>query len=111
MLGSSIHYAQFVPASLFQLSYRKEKQFGEYYATIERRPAEGEPRRLKVCWCRVAPGLLSEVPDHLRPFHLDFIEQKSGDWLVAFKAENILASLYVKMSGTEMASLFERAAQ
>lgn len=31
MLGSSVHYAQFVPASLFQISYRKEKQFGEYY--------------------------------------------------------------------------------
>lgn len=29
MLGSSVHYAQFVPASLFQLSYRKEKQFGD----------------------------------------------------------------------------------
>ena len=28
MLGSSVHYAQFVPASLFQISYRKEKQFG-----------------------------------------------------------------------------------
>lgn len=111
MLGSSIHYAQFVPSSLFQLSYRKEKQFGEYRATIERRPAEGEPRRLKVCWCRVAPGILSEVPDHIRPFTLKFIEQKSGDWLVGFQAENILASLYVKMTGTEMASLFERAAQ
>ena len=111
ILGSSVHYAQFVPASLFQISYRKEKQFGEHYTTIERRPAEGEPRRLKVCWCRVAPGLLSEVPDHLRLCHLDFIEQKSGDWLVAFKAENILASLYVKMTGTEMASLLERAAQ
>ena len=79
--------------------------------TIERRPPEGEPRRLKVCWCRVAPGLISEIPDHLRPFHIDFIEQKGGDWLVAFKAENILASLYVKMTGTEMASLLERAAQ
>ena len=33
MLGSSVHYAQFVPASLFQISYRKEKQFGEYYTT------------------------------------------------------------------------------
>ena len=121
MLGSSVHYAQFVPASLFQVSYRKEKQFGEYYATIERRPAEGEPRRLKVCWCRVAPGLLSEVPDQLfdciprrgglGAVFVLFIEQKSGDWLVAFKAENILASLYVKMTGTEMASLLERAAQ
>lgn len=111
MLGSSVHYAQFVPASLFQLSYLRERRFGDYHATIERRPAEGEPRRLKVCWCRVAPGLLSEVPDHLRPFHLDFIEQKSGDWLVTFKTENILASLYVKMTGTEMASLLERAAQ
>lgn len=111
MLGSSIHYVQYVAASMFQLSYRKEKQHGEYYATIERCSAEGEPRRLKVCWCRVAPGLLSEIPDHLRPFNLDFIEQKSGDWLVAFKVENILASLYVKMTGTEMASLLERAAQ
>ena len=53
MLGSSVHYAQFVPASLFQLSYLKERRFGDYHATIERRPAEGEPRRLKVCWCRL----------------------------------------------------------
>lgn len=111
MLGTSVHYAQYVPASMFQLSFRKEKQFGEYHATIERRSAEGGPCNLAVCWCRVAPGLLSEVPDHLRPFHLDFIEQKNGDWLVAFKAENILASLYVKMTGIEMTSLFERAAQ
>ena len=61
------------PVSYTHLSYRKEKQFGEYYTTIERRPPEGEPRRLKVCLCRVAPGLISEIPDHLRPFHIDFI--------------------------------------
>lgn len=67
-----------------------------------------DSRSAGAVWPRAS---ISEIPDHLRPFHIDFIEQKGGDWLVAFKAENILASLYVKMTGTEMASLLERAAQ
>jgi len=111
LLGS-IAGAGFGTAEMLKVSpYSKEGE-GLYGLVNFRNP----DRPGRVCSCRVEvvdAGLQEELAQAYLPYTISvrFIQQSTGNWLVAFSASDILASVYMRLSEGEMEKLLHQLGQ
>lgn len=105
-LSNTIGAAAFGAASLLNVVANKEGSFG-HCGAIEFREPDGKPRFVH---CRTEI-LGRELADELGRWYfpggiaIDYIQQKSGAWLVCFRATSILAAAYMRLTAEEMSKL------
>ena len=107
---SGIAGAQYMPASALSLKPYKsgETNAENFYGIINGR--EGNPNgfpKCQSCIVHVSGDILNDIQNGYFPggVHVCFYQQSNFDWLVAFKAENILAARYIRMRNEDVAKL------
>lgn len=105
-LSGSVGSAPFGTADMLSIKPYKNGS-GGHYGNIQFREGDTYTRCLS-CQTEIISRELSEEigTAYLSGgFNIEYIQQKSGDWLVGFKANNSLVAVYMKLEATEMAKL------
>lgn len=107
----SIREATYQSGDLFRLTPYKNPHDGNlFYGIIDtRHVGDGTPHEkpLRTCLVEMADDLREEVRslDYPGGATVDFFQQKSRDWLVSVKAQNIIASKYLRLTDADMQKL------
>lgn len=104
-------------AQMFQIAPWEKGASGHYGFIRFRKPdhkdISGRPcGRCIACLTKILDRNVSEeLNRHYLPggISIEYVEQSDGDWLVCFKAQNILASDYMRLAADEMSVLLNQA--
>lgn len=105
-LSGSVGSAPFGTADMLKIKPYANGS-GGHYGNIQFRDGDTYTRCLS-CQTEIISRELSEEIGTVYlsgGFNIEYIQQKSGDWLVCFKANNALAAVYMKLEAKEMSKL------
>ena len=98
--------AEYGSAAMLSI-YPYQRDSGDIYGIFRHR--EKQPDQPRSCCVKIVSEELAAELERFYfsgGFNVEFIEQKKGDWLVSFSANNIIASCYMRLSREEMDKLF-----